>query len=147
MPLFAFTFHEYSSRAENSLAGILAKAVPISEHILASTGTHSQKSAFQPRNCVRWRLLSRAGSAGAAPGHQAEGATAEGCRNQGRGERRQKTGWQKRGGNSPMVVALGGGGRYSPHHGMGLGTRPTHRETGNINEDETQWVFSKSHSP
>lgn len=46
-----------------------------------------------------------------------------------------------------MVVALGGGRRYSPHHGMGLGTRPTHRESVNINEDESRWVFDKSHSP
>lgn len=86
MPLFAFTFHEYSSRAENSLAGILAKAVPISEHILASTGTQSQKSAFQPRNCVRWRPLSRAGSAMTAPGHQAEEATPKGAESRDRGK-------------------------------------------------------------
>ena len=60
MPLFTFTSHEYSNSAENSLAGILAKAVPISEHILASTGTYSQESAFQSRNCTRRRPFSRA---------------------------------------------------------------------------------------
>lgn len=60
MPLFTLASHEYSSRAENSLAGILAKAVPISEHVLAGTGTYSQESTFQSCNCTGRCLFSRA---------------------------------------------------------------------------------------
>lgn len=91
--------------------------MPISEPVLASAGTHSQNSAFQPHNCTRWHrsatlepLLGTgpwprgAGTGGAEPGGD-RGGLGQKCR-----------------GGGPRVVAMG---QLWPH-----------QETANVNGDE-----------